>query len=138
MEDRMSLSAEDHIAITTLIGRHGHLVDAGELRRLDELFTPDAVFDLSDFGAGTVEGLDALYRMADDMGDDHPVGHHVTNIVLTDAGDHVSARSKGIAVNADGSCGSVTYEDTVTARPEGWRITRRRILAHRRPLGRSR
>src|SRR4051794_9084057 len=107
----MTLSAEDHIAITTLISRHGHLVDGGELRRLDELFTTDAIFDLSDFGAGTVEGLAALYRQADDMGDNHPVGHHVTNIVLTDGGDHVSAHSKGIAINADGTCGTVSYED---------------------------
>jgi hypothetical protein len=131
----MALSVADRITITELICRHGHLVDGGELHRLDELFTTDAVFDLADFGAGTVQGLAALYRMAEGLGDQHPVGHHVTNIVLTEAGDRVHARSKGIGVNADGSCGSVTYEDTLSMSEHGWRISHRRVVAHRRPLG---
>lgn len=130
------LSVDDRLAITELISRHGHLVDAGELRRVDELFDADAVFDLADFGAGTVHGLEALYELARQLGDDHPVGHHVTNIVVTEReGGEVCALSKGIAVNADGTCGSVTYEDLLSRRGEGWRISHRRIRAHRRPLG---
>ena len=131
----MTLSVEDRTAITELICRHGHLVDGGELHRMDELFTADAVFDLADFGAGTVVGLAALYQLAHELGDQHPVGHHVTNIVLTAAGDRVHARSKGIGVNADGTCASVTYEDTISAVDQGWRISHRRVVAHRRPAG---
>ena len=130
----MTLSVEDRWAIAQLISWHGHLADSRELDRFEELFTPDAVFDLEDVGAGTVEGLAALSRLADAIVE-HPVGHHVTNIVLTPGGDdRVHARSKGIAVHADGRCGSVTYEDTVERRPRGWRITHRRVTA-RRPAG---
>ena len=130
----MRLTTEDRLAITELISRHGHLVDAGELRRSDELFIPDAEFDLTDFGAGIVHGLAALYELSDAMGDGHPVGHHTTNIVVTEQPDGtVGARSKGIGVNADGTSSSVTYVDTLRRGDDGWRIVHRRILAHRRP-----
>ncbi|MGV4980847.1 nuclear transport factor 2 family protein [Streptomyces sp. NRAIS4] len=39
----MALPPEDRLAITELISMHGHLVDDGQLDRLDELFTPDVV-----------------------------------------------------------------------------------------------
>lgn len=38
-------------------------------------------------------------------------------------------------VNADGTTGSVTYQDTVTRGPRGWRIGYRKVLARRAPLG---
>jgi hypothetical protein len=127
----MTLSVEDRLAIHEIIAWHGHLADSRELGRMDEVFTPDAVFDLQDFGAGTVEGLAALRTLADAIVE-HPVGHHVTNIVLSQSGDgRVRAQSKGIAVNADGSCSSVLYEDSVLRCPQGWRITQRRVSAPR-------
>jgi hypothetical protein len=128
----MALTAEDRLAIVELIAWHGHLVDGGELHRSDELFDADAVFDLADFGAGTVHGLAALYELARQLGDANPVGHHVTNTVLTEQADgRVRALSKGIGVNADGTAGSVTYEDLLARRGDGWRISRRRVRAHR-------
>jgi hypothetical protein len=128
----MTISLEDRLAIVELIARHGHLVDNGDLRRSDELFDADAIFDLADFGAGTVHGLAALYDLAARLGDANPVGHHVTNTVLSEReGGRVFAMSKGIGVNADGTCGSVTYEDLLSRRDDGWRITRRRVRAHR-------
>lgn len=123
------LSIDDRTAINDLIALHGHLADRAGLDRMDEVFATDATFDLADFGHGVVEGLAALRELAQAIST-HPVGHHVTNIVLTphDA-EHVSAQSKGIAVNADGTTASVTYEDTISRRTEGWRITRRRVVA---------
>lgn len=38
----MTLPLEDHLAITELISLHGHLVDAGELERFEEVFTSSA------------------------------------------------------------------------------------------------
>jgi SnoaL-like domain len=52
----MALTAEDRAAIAALISMHGHLVDAGELDRLDELFTADVTYDVTDSGAGPLEG----------------------------------------------------------------------------------
>ena len=125
----------DRIAITDLISLHGHLVDAGE--PADTLLTPDVEYDVTDLGGGVIVGLAALQEAAEALGDDNPVGHHVTNIVLTESGpDEVTARSKGLGVMADGTCGSVTYDDLIVRTSTGWRIRRRRILARRRPLGR--
>ncbi|WP_328997291.1 nuclear transport factor 2 family protein [Kribbella sp. NBC_00709] len=126
---------DDRIAITDLINQHGHLVDASE--RFDELFTADVQYDVTDLGGGVITGATALWEAGLALGDNNPVAHHVTNVVLTEVGpDEVAAKSKGLGVMADGSCGSVTYEDTVVRTAEGWRISHRRVLARRRPLGR--
>jgi hypothetical protein len=82
-------------------------------------------------------GPAALHEAAEALGDQNPVAHHVTNIVLTETGpDEVTARSKGLGVRSDGTCGSVTYDDLLVRTPDGWRIRRRRVRARRRPLGR--
>jgi hypothetical protein len=66
------------------------------------------------------------------------VGHHVTNIVVTELQeDATHAISKGIGIMADGSCGSLTYYDTPVRGEHGWRITHRRIRGSRlfKPTG---
>jgi hypothetical protein len=132
----MALTAEDRTAIKELISLHGHLTDGGELDRMHELFAADVTYDVTDLGGGSIEGLAALREAALAMGESNPVGHHVTNIVLTELGDdQVRALSKGIGIKADGTCGSVTYEDTISHGDQGWRISRRKVLARRTPLG---
>jgi hypothetical protein len=132
----MAITCEDRAAITETIAKHGHLCDSGELDRLDEVFTADVVYDITDFGQQSLRGLQAVADAARALGDLNPVGHHVTNVVLTETpGSHVHAQSKGIGVKADGTCGSVTYEDTMVRGSQGWRISRRKIRAHRVPLG---
>lgn len=131
----MALTLEDRLAITELIALHGHLVDEGELDRLDEVFTPDVEYDLTDFAQGTVTGLPELVRASLALGDGNPVAHHVTNVVIEDSTEGgVRARSKGLGIRTDGSCGSVTYEDTVVRTGAGWRISHRRVSARRTPL----
>ncbi|GAA4208030.1 nuclear transport factor 2 family protein [Actinocatenispora rupis] len=132
----MALSAADRTAITELIARHGHLTDSGRLDRLDEVFTPDVTYDVTDLGGGVLRGTDGMRAAAIAVGDGNPVAHHVTNTVVDeDADGRVRALSKGLGVRADGSCGSVTYEDTVVRGDRGWRIAHRTVRAHRRPLG---
>ena len=134
----MTLADRDRTAITDLIHVHGHLVDGGDLERAGELFTPDVTYDVADFGLGTLSGRAALREAALTVGDANPVGHHVTNIVITPTGEH-SARvqSKGIGIKADGTAGSVVYDDIVTRTPAGWKISFRKVSARRAPLGRS-
>jgi len=128
----MTVSAADRTAVTELISQHGHLVDAGELDRLHEVFTTDATFDLVDFGLGSVKGLAALRELARTLDTPSPVGHHVTNIVLTPVADNrIDARSKGIAINADGSTASVVYEDSISRGDLGWRINNRKVTLRR-------
>lgn len=132
----MALTADDRTAITELIFMHGHLCDSGELDRLEDLFTPDVVCDISELGQEPLVGLAACVAASRALGELNPVGHHVTNVVLDEAGDgRVRARSKGLGVYADGTTTSVTYEDVVLRTPHGWRIDHRTIRPHRTPLG---
>lgn len=131
----MPLTIEDRLAIGDLICRHGHLIDAGELDRLDELFTSDIVYDVSDFTGESLLGLEAIREAALALGERNPLGHHVTNLVMSaESEDEVTAHSKGIGVNPDGSSGTVIYEDTVVRTAGGWRISRRKVRARRSPL----
>ena len=135
-EVQRTMTAEDRAAIGELISLHGYLTDDGELDRYDELFTADVVYDLADFGLGSLEGVAAIRGVALAMGEANPVGHHVTNVILTAVnGDTVRGRSKGIGINADGTSGSVVYEDTFRREEHGWRISHRKVVARRRPLG---
>jgi SnoaL-like domain len=102
----MPLTIEDRLAIGDLICRHGHLIDAGELDRLDELFTSDVVYDVSDFTGESLLGLEAIREAALALGERNPLGHHVTNLVMSAEGeDEVTAHSKGIGVNRTGARG---------------------------------
>jgi hypothetical protein len=132
----MALTEQDRIDINDLINLHGHLTDAGELDRAGELFTTDVTYDLDDFGLGALHGAAAIRAAALALGDANPVGHHVTNIVITRIDDR-SARvqSKGIGIKADGMAGSVSYDDLVTHEPEGWKISYRKVTARRGALG---
>jgi ketosteroid isomerase-like protein len=132
----MALSAQDRIDINDLINLHGHLTDAGDLDRLDELCTHDVTYDVTDLGFGALHGIVAIREAALALGDANPVGHHVTNIVITGVDDHSArVRSKGIGILADGTTGSAVYDDVVTRGPDGWRISHRRVTARRASLG---
>jgi ketosteroid isomerase-like protein len=132
----MELPEQDRTDINDLINLHGHLTDAGKLDEAGELFTPDVTYDLSDFGLGPLQGTAAVREAALALGDANPVGHHVTNIVIS-AADARSARvqSKGIGIQADGTAGSVVYDDVVTRHPGGWKISYRKVTARRAALG---
>jgi hypothetical protein len=131
----MNLSHEDRVAITDLINRHGHLSDSGDLDGFAELFTADVAYDVTDLGGGLLRGAAAVREAALALGDRNPVAHHVTNIVLTSAGDGVvHAVSKALGVRADGTVGSLTYTDTVVRATDGWRISHRIVRTRRVPL----
>ncbi|MEU4475306.1 nuclear transport factor 2 family protein [Micromonospora sp. NPDC023888] len=131
----MPMTMDDRITITDLINSHGHLTDRGDFDGLATLFTEDVVYDVSALGGGTFVGLAAAREAALALPDANPVAHHVTNIVLRETADGtVNALSKGFGVMADGSTGSVTYEDTVERTAAGWRITHRIVRARRTPL----
>jgi len=132
----MTIPIEERVAIAELISLHGHLTDAGELDRYDEVFSSDVVYDLSDFELGEMNGIPAMQDAARALGAANPVGHHVTNMILDEAaGGVVHARSKGIGIMADGTAGSVVYDDVIERQQGAWRIRRRRVARRRRPLG---
>ncbi|WP_438027458.1 nuclear transport factor 2 family protein [Sorangium sp. So ce233] len=125
-----TLAAEDRLAIHELLALHGHIVDDGTIEDLDQLFTEDAVYDVSALGFGAHRGLDRLRELFQWKGEGNPVGHHVTNVMVrVDGGGVVRVRSKGIGVLADGKSGTVIYEDVVQRTARGWRITERKVRA---------
>lgn len=131
----MALSVQDRIEIGDLIALHGHLMDAGELDRMDELFTAGITYDLNDFGRGELRGILALQEAAVALGGGNPVGHHITNVVITETDGAVRVRSKGIGIYADGTSRSVEYDDLLVREAAGWRISYRKVILHQTPLG---
>jgi hypothetical protein len=131
----VALSLEDRLAVHELISLHGHLMDGGEFGRMDELFCADVVYDVSAFGRGRLHGYDAITEASLAAGDANPVGHHVTNVrVVQDPDGTVRASSKAIGIYADGTAGSVVYEDVVRKEAAGWRIAYRKVIPRRTPL----
>jgi 3-phenylpropionate/cinnamic acid dioxygenase small subunit len=129
MVELMSLSAEQQLDIHRLVSLHGHLADLRDFDRFGEVFTDEIVYDMESIGLGTSRGTAALRDAALAAGDRNPVGHHVTNIVITEAADGVvRVRSKFIGVMRDGRTGSGVYEDRLADTPSGWRIAHRAIL----------
>jgi hypothetical protein len=123
------LSTDERLAIHELLSLHGHLCDDGRSSELDLLLTDDAVMDVTDFNLGVVEGLPALRRLWETNGVEQPLGHHVTNVIVTEgAGGTVLVRSKGFSVMPNGRAGTVVYEDHVRKTPKGWRIARRKVV----------
>src|SRR6202451_2886902 len=132
----MELPEQERIEINDLINLHGHLTDAGDLDRAGELVTPDVTYELDDFGLGSLHGTAVMRADALALGNANPVGHHVTNIVITRIDDRsAGVQSKGIGVMADGTAGSVAYDDVVTRQPGGWKISYRKVTARRAALG---
>ncbi len=130
-----NLTAEDRSAIGDTLALLGHLVDSGQLDRLEEAFTPDAVYDLTDVGLGALEGVEAIRQGARQLGARNPVAHHLTNVVITgEADDGVSVLSKGLLLMADGTVGSLTQHDVVRRLDGGWRISRHVVKAQRSPM----
>jgi SnoaL-like domain len=129
----MTLTTDDRLAIHELVGLHGHLSDDRTPQLLDRLLTEDAVYDLEHYGMGTVSGLPALRALFEQAPGEQPVGHHVTNVLVTEQADGTArVRSKGLAVMADGTTGSAVYEDRVVRTPAGWRIAHRTVVPSRR------
>jgi len=128
----MSLSPDDRLAIHELLSLHGHLADDRRAAELHLLLTEDAAYDVSEYGLGIVTGLPALRALFEAAPGAQPLGHHVTNVIVTEAADGtVGVRSKGIAVMANGSTGTVIYDDVVTRTSAGWRISHRKVIARR-------
>jgi hypothetical protein len=121
------VTTEDIVAIGQLIALYGHVVD-GEVQRLAEIFTDDAVFDASAFGQGVHRGLPAIAAIFALGAPPHPPAHLTTNTVVQAIPEGVSAHSKWLTIDrATGGVRSGDYVDRVVATPDGWRIAHRSI-----------
>jgi hypothetical protein len=114
------------LAIHELLGLYGHIIDAREWQRVDELFTHDCTYDMTEFGLGVVHGAKAVGALWAGADAAHPLAHHATNIIVSEAPDGtVRVLSKGLGVGPNGRVGSVTYRDVVVRTAGGWRFAAR-------------
>lgn len=128
-----ALDVSDVLGIHELLARYGHVIDERRWGELGEVFTDDATFDASDFGAPVVSSLDALRTMWSSDESQHPLAHHSTNVVISVGEDGVvRVASKGLGVLSNGRVGSVTYHDELRRVDGGWRLSRR-VATLRRP-----
>jgi 3-phenylpropionate/cinnamic acid dioxygenase small subunit len=127
------MDALDLILIHQLLGQYGHLVDAEEWDRFDELFTDDAVLDYTGVRAPEVlhgrPAIQDFFRSAN-----HPSAHHVTNIVVTEEEGEVRVHSKFFAPFTRPSHDPKRwyggdYHDVVVRTDDGWRFARRACAA---------
>ncbi|GAA2670252.1 MULTISPECIES: nuclear transport factor 2 family protein [Actinosynnema] len=131
----MALTTEDRLEITETLSLLGHLADSGGPDRLEEVFTPDAVYDLTAAGMGAFTGIDAIREAAGRIAAHGPVAHHLTNVVIggEEQDGVVSALSKGLLLMADGKVESIVMADDVRRHGDGWRIARHVVTPQRAP-----
>jgi hypothetical protein len=129
------LTIDDRTEITETLALHAHIFDTHQLDRLDELFTPDAIYDMRPVGIGVYEGIDVIRAAGAQMANSGraPLAHYVTNIVLTTStnNDTVTAQSKGLMIMGSGAIQGVTHEDTLRRHHGSWRISRRTVTPAR-------
>lgn len=118
-----AIDAADRLALHELAALYGDLIDAKDWPGLAEVFTEDAVFDMSDIGLGKFRGLTAIQaHMA--ATDRHPSAHLIVNVRVVD-GAPIELHSRVIGVLADRRVGVGNYRDHVERTPAGWRIRHR-------------
>ena len=122
----------DRIELHELPGRYGDAIDDRDWDRLDEIFTEDAVFDLSDLGEPRLTGLAAIKRYMDQDAQ-HPRAHLMTNIYVDETADGTKLFFRIVALLPERVVGTASYYDDVVKTPAGWRVKNRVITRRRRP-----
>ncbi|MTD57999.1 nuclear transport factor 2 family protein [Amycolatopsis pithecellobii] len=122
------LTAEHRSLIEDVVALHGHIFDAKEFDRIEEIFTPDVVYDMTGVGGRVFRGIAAVREAASDMAARGPLAHHVTNLVVTVTDDGVPrVLSKVLLLLRDGSLKSVVQRDTIGRHDGHWLISHRVI-----------
>ena len=123
----LSLPPAERLEIHDMAALYGILIDDRDFAGLSRVFTDDAVFVIRPSrGRDEVRlnGLDAIRNFMD--GANHPLAHHVTNVVaVADGPDNATMRSKVIATLPKARAGSADYRDRLRRTPRGWRIAER-------------
>lgn len=127
----MAITIADRLELHELPGRYGDAIDDRAWDRLEEIFTADAVFDLTALRGPRLEGLASIVEFMDGPAR-HPEAHLMTNIYVDDTHDGVQLRFRIVALQPDGSTRTASYHDDVVPTPDGWRVEHRVLTLHRR------
>lgn len=126
------ISVADRLELHELPGRYGDAIDDRDWDRLDQIFTKDAVFDLTDLGVPLLEGLAEIKRFMDQDAQ-HPKTHTMTNVYVDDTADGIKLNFRIIALQRKGLAGTASYYDDVVKTDAGWRVAHRVVTLRRRP-----
>jgi 3-phenylpropionate/cinnamic acid dioxygenase small subunit len=128
-----TIDVADRLALHELAAAYGEIVDAKDWAGLAQIFTEDAVFDMSDIGLGEFHGLAAI-RGHMTTTDRHPRAHLIVNVRVVE-GDPVGLRSRVIGVLPDRRVAVGSYRDHVERTVDGWRVRHRIFTAGQRADG---
>ena len=126
------MDSADRLELHELPGRYGDAIDDRDWDRLDQIFTDDAVFDLTDLGSLRLEGLPEIKRYMDEDAN-HPRTHMMTNIYVDETPEGAKLRFRIVALLPERRVGTASYYDDVVKTPAGWRVKHRVITLRRRP-----
>jgi hypothetical protein len=133
--EEVAVDTADRLELHELPGRYGDAIDDRDWDRLDDIFTADAVFDLTDLGGPRCVGLAAIKQFMDEF-DAHPKTHLMMNIYANETVNGAELRFRIIALFSGGKVGTGSYYDDVIRTTEGWRVRNRVVTRRRRPLSR--
>jgi 3-phenylpropionate/cinnamic acid dioxygenase small subunit len=123
------VDADDIVMINQLLAQYGHIVDAKEWDRFDELFVEDAELDYRlVHGPDVLRGLAAIqgyFRTAN-----HPSAHHCVNVYVYADGPATKVKSKFLApytreTHHPRRWYGGDYDDVVVRTDAGWRFQSR-------------
>lgn len=123
----------DRLEIHDLLARYSEAIDGHDFAALDDLFTPDAVIDYTEFGGPRGDLASTKHFLAKVLPAHSGHFHLVGSTVIEVTGNRASVRSichnPMLLAEADGAsriyfCG-LWYRDTMMRTPEGWRISER-------------
>ena len=127
----MTIDTADRLELHELPGRYGDAIDDRNWDRLRQVFTDDAIFDLTGVGARRLDGIEDIVHFMD-VEAQHPKTHMMTNIYVDDGGESVTMNFRIVALLGKGLVGTASYYDTVVKTPDGWRVKHRDCMIHRR------
>ena len=127
----MNIDVADRLELHELPGRYGDAIDDRNWDRLREVFTEDAVFDLTGVGMRRLEGIEDIVQFMN-VDAQHPKTHMMTNIYVNTQDDTVTMNFRLVALLGKGLVGTASYYDHVIKTEDGWRVKHRECMIHRR------
>ena len=127
----MTIDIADRLELHELPGRYGDAIDDRNWDRLRDIFTDDAVFDLTGVGARRLEGIDDIVHFMN-IEAAHPKTHMMTNIYVDEHEETVTMNFRIVALLGKGLVGTASYYDNVVKTDHGWRVQHRECMIHRR------
>ena len=127
----MTIDIADRLELHELPGRYGDAIDDRNWDRLREIFTDDAVFDLTGVGARRLEGIDDIVHFMN-VEASHPKTHMMTNVYVDEQDENVIMNFRIVALLGKGLVGTASYYDRVVKTDQGWRVQHRECMIHRR------